>query len=258
MIIDYGYDSNIVQLLQEQKANDIRNGFYHFTQVKFAYSSNHIEGSTLTPEQTELIYDKGEINGKAKVDDVLAAANHFKMFDYLLDTIEQPLTAELIKGFHRVLRTGIDNNAGQYKKEQNQIGIIEPVTTTKVKDVPEAIDNLLGDYNQLEKNTYEKILDFHCVFERIHPFQDGNGRTGRAIMFRECIRNSVMPFIVYDYYRPYYISGLTEWRKGNQQQLLETINACQEVFCQNYQYFIGPQDTLIAPGQSQIHSINYY
>lgn len=251
MIIDYGYDSNIVQLLTKEKNNNIKNGFYHFTQVQFAYCSNHIEGSTLTPEQTELIYDKGEITGKARVNDVLEAANHFRMFDFLLDSISQPLDAELIKRFHYALRNGIDNDAGQYKKQQNQIGVINPISTTKVNDVPDAIDKLLSEYKTLEKVSFNDILGFHCDFEKIHPFQDGNGRTGRAIMFRECIRNSIMPFIVYDMYRPYYISGLSEWRKGNKQQLLETLNACQEVFCQNFQYFIGQQDSLMTPEQKQ-------
>ena len=251
MIIDYGYDSNIVLLLTQDKKNNVKNGFYHFTQVQFAYCSNHIEGSTLTPEQTELIYDKGEISGKAKVNDVLEAANHFRMFDYLLDSINQPLDAELIKNLHYILRNGIDNDAGQYKKQQNQIGVINPVATTNVNDVPNAVDTLLSEYNKLEKVSFEDILSFHCAFEKIHPFQDGNGRTGRAIMFRECIRNSIMPFIVYELYRPFYISGLTEWRKGNRQQLLETMNACQEVFCQNYQYFIGQQNSLMTPEQNQ-------
>lgn len=251
MIIDYGYDSNIVQLLTQEKNNHVKNGFYHYIQVQFAYCSNHIEGSTLTPEQTELIFDKGEISGKARVDDVLEAANHFKMLDYLLDSINQPLDAGLIKNLHYILRNGIDGDAGQYKKQQNQIGVINPVSTTKVNEVPAAIDILLDEYNKLEKASLEGILGFHCTFEKIHPFQDGNGRTGRAIMFRECIRNSIMPFIVYDLYRPFYISGLSEWRKGNRQQLLETMNACQEVFCQNYQYFIGQQNSLMTPEQNQ-------
>ena len=247
MIINYEYDPNIYQKLKLEKDRNIKNGFYHYIQIQFAYNSNHIEGSTLTPEQTESIFDRGEISGKAKVDEVLETANHYKMFDYLLDTISEPLTNVLIKELHLRLRNGIDEDAGNYKKFQNQIGSINPISTTNVKDVPAAIDKLLASYNCIDSVSLENIAAFHSEFEKIHPFQDGNGRTGRAIMFRECIRNGIMPFVVYDIYRKPYESGLNEWRKGNKQQLLETLNACQEVFNQNYRYFIGIENTLITP-----------
>lgn len=247
MIINYEYDPNIYQKLKLEKDRNIKNGFYHYIQIQFAYNSNHIEGSTLTPEQTESIFDRGEISGKAKVDEVLETANHYKMFDYLLDTISEPLTNVLIKELHLRLRNGIDEDAGNYKRFQNQIGSINPIPTTNVKDVPAAIDKLLASYNCIDSVSLENIAAFHSEFEKIHPFQDGNGRTGRAIMFRECIRNGIMPFVVYDIYRKPYESGLNEWRKGNKQQLLETLNACQEVFNQNYRYFIGIENTLITP-----------
>lgn len=247
MIINYEYDPNIFQKLKLEKDRNIKNGFYHYIQIQFAYNSNHIEGSTLTPEQTESIFDRGEISGKAKVDEVLETANHYKMFDYLLDTISEPLTNVLIKELHLRLRNGIDEDAGNYKRFQNQIGSINPIPTTNVKDVPAAIDKLLASYNCIDSVSLENIAAFHSEFEKIHPFQDGNGRTGRAIMFRECIRNGIMPFVVYDIYRKPYESGLNEWRKGNKQQLLETLNACQEVFNQNYRYFIGIENTLITP-----------
>lgn len=247
MIINYEYDPNIYQKLKLEKDKNIKNGFYHYIQIQFAYNSNHIEGSTLTPEQTESIFDKGEISGKAKVDEVLETANHYKMFDYLLDTISESLTNVLIKELHLRLRNGIDEDAGNYKRFQNQIGSINPISTTNVKDVPAAIDKLLASYNCIDSVSLENIAAFHSEFEKIHPFQDGNGRTGRAIMFRECIRNGIMPFVVYDIYRKPYESGLNEWRKGNKQQLLETLNACQEVFNQNYRYFIGIENTLITP-----------
>ena len=247
MIINYEYDPNIFQKLKLEKDRNIKNGFYHYIQIQFAYNSNHIEGSTLTPEQTESIFDRGEISGKAKVDEVLETANHYKMFDYLLDTISEPLTNTLIEELHLRLRNGIDEDAGNYKKFQNQIGSINPISTTNVKDVPAAIDKLLASYNCIDSVSLENIAAFHSEFEKIHPFQDGNGRTGRAIMFRECIRNGIMPFVVYDIYRNPYESGLNEWRKGNKQQLLETLNACQEVFNQNYRYFIGIENTLITP-----------
>ena len=247
MIINYEYDPNIYQKLKLEKDRNIKNGFYHYIQIQFSYNSNHIEGSTLTPEQTESIFDRGEISGKAKVNEVLETANHYKMFDYLLDTIYEPLTNTLIKELHLRLRNGIDEDAGNYKKFQNQIGSINPISTTNVKDVPAAIDKLLASYNCIDSVSLENIAAFHSEFEKIHPFQDGNGRTGRAIMFRECIRNGIMPFVVYDIYRKPYESGLNEWRKGNKQQLLETLNACQEVFNQNYRYFIGIENTLITP-----------
>lgn len=247
MIIKYKYDSGILQKLKLEKDKSIKNGFYHYTQIQFAYNSNHIEGSTLTPEQTVSIFDKGEVSGKAKVNEVLETSNHFKMFDYLVDSISLPLTADLIKELHFKLRNGIDEDAGHYKQYQNQIGSIEPISTTKVKEVPSAVENLLVKYNSINEVSFEDIASFHVDFENIHPFQDGNGRTGRAIMFRECIRNEIIPFVVYDAYRSPYESGLNNWRKGNKQQLLETFNACQEVFNQNYSYFIGREDTLITP-----------
>ena len=251
MLINYEYDDNILELLKQEKDNNIKNGFYHYLQIQFAYNSNHIEGSALTPEQTERIFDKGEVTGKAKVNEILEASNHFKMFDYLIDSIDEPLTVDLIKDLHLRLRSGIDIDAGQYKSYQNQIGSIDPISTAKVSDVPAAIDELLEGYNALSEVSFEDIASFHCDFEKIHPFQDGNGRTGRAIMFRECLRNRIMPFVVYDTYRPFYESGLNEWRKGNRKQFLETLNACQEIFNQNYRYFIGSESSLVTPTFNQ-------
>lgn len=247
MIIDYGYDPNILQQLKLEKDNNIKNGFYHYIQIQFAYASNHLEGSTLTPEQTRLIFDKGRIDGQAKVNEVFETSNHFKMFDRLLDTISMPLTVDLIKELHQVLRNGIDSDAGQFKRYQNQIGDIDPISTTKVKAVPQEIDTLLAGYNNISGISLEDIASFHCRFEKIHPFQDGNGRTGRAIMFRECIRNNIMPFVIYENFRGPYISGINQWRNGNKQQLLETINACQEIFRQNYLYFMGKEEVLVTP-----------
>ena len=165
MIINYEYDPNIYQKLKLEKDRNIKNGFYHYIQIQFAYNSNHIEGSTLTPEQTESIFDRVEISGKAKVDEVLETANHYKMFDYLLDTISEPLTNTLIKELHLRLRNGIDEDAGNYKKFQNQIGSINPISTTNVKDVPAAIDKLLASYNCIDSVSLENIAAFHSEFD---------------------------------------------------------------------------------------------
>lgn len=244
MVIHYPYDPRILELLQYEMNNGIKNGFYHYTQVQFAYNSNHMEGSTLTPEQTETIFDKGFVNGKAKVDDILEANNHFRMFDFLIDTIEEPLSVSLIKQIHQILRLGVDEDAGEYKKYQNQIGSINPITTASVRKVSSEMDKLLSQYKG--RQTFEDIVEFHYNFEKIHPFQDGNGRTGRAIMFRECIRNQIMPFVVYDNLRQFYSSGLRQWgENNNRQQLLETLNSCQETFFQNYRYFINEEDIII-------------
>ena len=251
MLIDYGFDPGILDLLKQEKDRNIKNGFYQFVQIQFAYNSNRIEGSSLTPEQTELIFDKGEITGRAKVDEVMETANHFRMFDYLIDSMSEPLTVDLIKELHLKLRNGIDGDAGQYKSFQNQIGSINPVSTTKVEDVPAAVDSLLKEYNNINSVSLEDIAAFHFDFEKIHPFQDGNGRTGRAIMFRECIRNRIMPVIVHENFIPFYSSGLNQWRNGNKQQLLETFNACQEVFNQNYRYFIGKEEALMTPSYNE-------
>lgn len=245
MLIEYPYDDNILKLLQLEKNGNVKNGFYHYIQIQFAYNSNHIEGSTLTPEQTELIFDKGRIAGNAKVNEVIETANHFRMFDYILDTINEPLTTDYIRNLHRILRQGIDDDAGQYKKYQNQIGNINPVSTTAVANVAPELERLVTGYREKEKRSFEDIIEFHSAFEKIHPFQDGNGRTGRGVLFRECIRNSIMPVIVYDSFRQYYISGLNQWRAGNKQQLSETLNACQEIFFQNFRYFIGAEEKLL-------------
>jgi len=253
MIIDYPYNEAAISLLLDEYKNKVKNGFYHTLQIQFAYNSNHIEGSTLTPEQTQTIFDKGVIQGQARVQDIAEATNHFRLLDYMLDTLEKELSEELIREFHRLLKTNIDNDAGEYKRYNNQIGDgIEPVATCAASKVPQAMRELLNSYsNSVEQKTLRDLAAFHHNFEAIHPFQDGNGRVGRVILFRECIRNEVTPFIVQDLYKNFYYQGLREWSSGKEQRLLETFNMCQELFYQNSRYFLGFEDTLLRADGSE-------
>ena len=186
--------SKILDILREQKEMNLKGNLYHITQVNFAYNTNHIEGSTLTEEQTRYIYETNTLvledgNGQANVDDIIETANHFKLVDYMLDVADKPLTANMIKEFHRILKTGTSDerkswfNVGDYKKLENEVAGNE---TTKPEDVESAIMKLLDEYNSLTEISFETIVKFHKDFETIHPFQDGNGRVGRIIMFKEC------------------------------------------------------------------------
>ena len=194
---------------------NLSGSLYHKTQIDFAYNTNHIEGSTITADETASIYDTGTIlTSSDKVivlKDATEVKNHFTLFKYMLDTIEENLSEGMIKKFHFILKDGTltDSekewfNVGDYKKKRNFVGNI---TTTDPKDVEKDMKKLLNWYNSIDKKRFEDIIEFHVKFERIHPFQDGNGRVGRMIMFRECLFNDIMPFYIEyrnkDFYRHY-------------------------------------------------------
>lgn len=223
---------NVLKILREQKELHLKGNLYHITQIRFAYNTNHIEGSRLTEEQTRYIYETNTIladkDEAINVTDVMETVNHFKLVDYMLDVADQPLTEEMIKEFHRILKTSTTDernpyfNVGEYKQKPNVIG--EMTETTAPQNVKRDMQNLLKEYNGLEKIKVEDIIDFHCKFESIHPFQDGNGRVGRIIMFKECLKNDIMPFIILDRDKAYYYRGLKEYRAGTEKGYL--IDTC--------------------------------
>lgn len=231
-------------LLEEQKA--IRNGgLHHKTQVNFAYNSNRIEGSKLTEEQTRYIFETRTIGFKdqeaVSVDDIIETSNHFVAFDYLLDSLDKPFSNELIKKFHFILKTGTSDAAkkwfrvGDWKKFPNEVG---GVKTTLPQDVENEVNKLNNWYNSKELKTFEDIIEYHYRFERIHPFQDGNGRVGRLIMFRQCLKNGIIPFIIDDNYKQFYYRGLSEF-ENVRGYLTDTCLAAQDIYKEWVYYFYG-------------------
>lgn len=232
--------------LLKQKESKFKGNIYHYSQVNFAYNSNKIEGSKLTSDETESIFDTSSFIPKSdvliKLDDLIETKNHFRLFDYMLDNIDNSLSKEMIIEMNKILKRGTsdeDNpryNVGGFKVLPNIIGTVNVIKTTDPKDVNKEMDKLLNEYNSNNNITLEDIIDFHYRFERIHPFGDGNGRVGRIIMFKECLKNNIMPFIVLDEDKSYYIRGLKEYENdkmflidtiGHEQDLYE--NACNEL-----------------------------
>lgn len=225
--------------LLKQKESKFKGNIYHYSQIKFSYNSNKIEGSRLTEEQTEAIFDTESFIPKSedliKLDDLTESKNHFKLFDYMLDNIDNPLSKEMMIEMNVILKRNTsdeDNpryNVGGFKVVPNIIGMVNVIKTSDPKDVEHDIDKLLSEYNSKTNITIEDIIDFHVRFERIHPFGDGNGRVGRMIMFKECLKNNVMPFIILDNDKPYYLRGLKEYdnEKG---YLRDTCLNAQDVY----------------------------
>lgn len=207
--------------LIEQKKTNFKGNIYHYSQVTFAYNSNKIEGSRLTEEQTEMIFETDSFIAKndevIKLDDLLEMVNHFKLFDYMLDNIDKPLTKQMIIDMNVILKKGTTDennpkyNVGGFKKVPNIIGIVNVINTSSPENVEKDVDNLLLEYNSKTQTTFNDIIDFHVKFEKIHPFGDGNGRVGRIIMFKECLKNNILPFIILDKDRPFYMRGLKEY-----------------------------------------------
>ena len=205
----------------KQKESKFKSNIYHYSQVNFSYNSNKIEGSRLSREQTEAIFDTSSFIAKSdyliKLDDLTESKNHFKLFDYMLDNADELLTKEMIIEMNKILKRNTSDeenpryNVGKFKLVPNMIGVVNVINTTAPEDVEEEIEKLLNEYNSKINITLEDIIDFHFKFERIHPFGDGNGRVGRIIMFKECLRNNIMPFIVLDADKSYYMRGLKEY-----------------------------------------------
>ena len=221
------------KLLVEKQVGH-KGGIYNKLQVDFAYNSNHIEGSRLTHEQTMYIYETHSVGVGIKgtediirVNDIIETANHFRCFDYILDTVNEPLTEDYIKHLHKLLKNGVmDSSAiiGEYKREPNEVGYI---TTTAPEQVSQEIKKLISDYN-CTLGLYG-IAAFHARFEKIHPFYDGNGRTGRLIMFKQCLQNDILPYFISDDDKTFYYMGLKEWQNDNaDERLINVFLAAQD------------------------------
>ncbi len=225
-----------------EKENGITRGIYHKLQIELTYHSNHMEGSRLSHEQTRYIFETNTIDaseGAINVDDILEAVNHFRCIDLIIDQAKRPVSEAMIKQLHLLLKSGTADSrkswfsVGDYKKLANEVGGKE---TAAPKDVPKRMKELISDYRKLETVTLDDLLDFHYRFESIHPFQDGNGRIGRLILFKECLRNGIVPFIIEDDMKMYYYRGLNEWRheKG---WLRDTCLAAQDRFKTYLDYY---------------------
>lgn len=209
--------SPLLKVLREQKDSQVKGGIYHRVQIDLTYNSNHIEGSRLTQDQTRYIFETNTIGVTDKavnVDDIIETANHFRAIDYIIKETDGKLTETYIKQLHLILKSGTSDErkdwfrVGNYKKLPNEVGGND---TTTPENVHKEMKALLKEYNNKKNPTFEDILDFHQRFETIHPFQDGNGRVGRLIMFRECLRNNYVPFIITDDLKIFYYNGLRNW-----------------------------------------------
>ena len=209
-------DNALLQTLRDEKSIRMPGGLYHELQVRMTYNSNHIEGSKLSEDQTRLIFETNtvDVGEGIPVDDIIETVNHFRAIDYVIDYAEDALTEDVIKQLHRILKQSTRDSAlawftvGDYKKRANTVGGRE---TAKPKDVSARMQALLSAYEALETVSIDDIIRFHCEFERIHPFQDGNGRAGRLIALKECLRYNIVPFIIEDSKKMYYYRGLSEW-----------------------------------------------
>ena len=232
----------LLDILKNEMKNKIKGGIYHKIQIDLTYNSNHIEGSKLTHDQTRYIYETNSIGIEEKavdVNDILETVNHFRCIDLIIDRANSELSENFIKNLHLILKTGTksSNNerfaVGEYKKYPNIVGNTE---TTKPEDVPKEMKDLLNEYNNNKTKTLTDILDFHYHFESIHPFQDGNGRVGRLIMFKECLKNNIVPFIIDDNIKLFYYRGLKEW-ENEKGFLTDTCLSAQDKFKAYLDYF---------------------
>ena len=236
---------NLLERLRAEKKASVKGGIYPKIQIELTYNSNHIEGSKLTHDQTRYIFETNTIgaeNDALNVDDIIETANHFKCIDMVIDNATYRLTEKFIKELHFTLKSGTSDsrknwfNVGEYKKLPNEVGGKE---TAKPEDTANKIKELLKSYNQKDEHTLEEIIDFHYRFEIIHPFQDGNGRVGRLIMFKECLKNNIVPFIIDEDLKMFYYRGLSEWN-NEKGYLTDTCLAAQDKFKKYLEYFKIP------------------
>ena len=230
-----GSISPLLRALREQKQANIKGGIYHRVQVDMTYNSNHIEGSRLSHEQTRYIFETntiGIVSESVNVDDIIETTNHFRAIDYIIDNAEVQLSGQMIKQLHRLLKSGTSAERlewfaiGDYKKLPNEVCGLETISP---EDVNDEMESLLNEYNSKAYPTIEDIVDFHYRFEKIHPFQDGNGRVGRLIIMKECLRCNHVPFIITNDLKLFYYRGLKEWPnvKG---YLMDTCLTAQDLF----------------------------
>lgn len=234
--------NTLLDILKEEKKAKLRGGIYHRVQVDLTYNSNHIEGSRLTHDQTRYIYETntiGIVDEAVRVDDIIETTNHFRCIDFIIDKANANLSETLIKQLHYLLKSGTSDSrkdwfaVGEYKKLPNEVGGMD---TTMPEDVAREIKSLLSWYNAIENITLEDIIDFHVRFEKIHPFQDGNGRVGRLIMFKECLKNNIVPFIIDENHKLFYYRGLKEWTR-ERGYLVDTCLSAQDKFKLRLDYY---------------------
>lgn len=241
---DNSHNNKLLALLLEEKEMKLKGGLYHTSQIKFAYNSNHIEGSRLSEEQTRYIYETNtlavEEDELISVDDIIETVNHFRCFDYILDHVNDELSEELIKTCHKILKSNTSDSrkdwfrVGEYKMRPNTVGERKTTSPAKVKG---EMARLFIDYNEKRTITLDDILDFHYRFESIHPFQDGNGRVGRLIMFKECLKHNIMPFIIGERHKLYYYRGLSEY-ENEKGFLRDTCLSAQDLYKELVNYFM--------------------
>lgn len=234
--------SPLLLALREQMASKMRGGIYHRTQIDLTYNSNHIEGSRLSKEQTRYIYETNTIgvtDEAVSVDDIIETTNHFRCIDFVIEHAEEPLTEEMIKRLHALLKAGTSDAdrpwfaVGEYRRLPNEVGGKE---TAAPEDVPAAMRALLQEYTGKRQVSLEEILDFHYRLEMIHPFQDGNGRVGRLIIFKECLAHHIVPFIITEELKMYYYRGLDRWEEVRG-YLLDTCLTAQDRYRAILDYF---------------------
>ena len=227
-------DNHILQILREEKEGKISGGLYHELQVRMTYNSNHIEGSKLTEDQTRLIFETRtiDIGDIVSVDDIIETSNHFRAIDYVIDHALEPLSEDIIKHLHLILKSGTKDasldwcRVGEYKMRANMVGGRE---TSKPSEVSTTMNKLVTDFNSKSNITIDDIIEFHADFEYIHPFQDGNGRVGRLISLMQCLRFNIIPFIIEDSKKMYYYRGFSNW-KEDKGWLIDTCLDGQDTF----------------------------
>lgn len=241
-------ENKVLHRLFEEKEMRLKGGLYHMTQVAMAYNSNRIEGSKLSEEQTRHIYETNTVLPEGeeplRVDDIVETINHFRCFDYMLDHAQEELTQDMIKEFHRLLKGGTSDEkkewfkVGEYKLRPNVVGDRKTAAPSRVN---EEMGKLLTGYQNKSKIIFEDLIDFHHSFECIHPFQDGNGRVGRIILFKECLKNNILPFIIDERHKLYYYRGLKEYEQ-EKGYLMDTCLSAQDAYEKTVDYFFQTEE----------------
>ncbi|MGX7163620.1 Fic family protein [Enterococcus massiliensis] len=233
---------SLLEIVKDEKRTHQKGSIYHRIQIDLTYNSNHIEGSQLTHDQTRYIYETNTIGigeNSINVDDIMETANHFRCIDVIIEEANYQLSESLVKKLHQILKNGTSDSrkewfaVGEYKKLPNEVG---GKSTTSPENTAKKMKELLAQYNKVKTKTFEEIIAFHYEFESIHPFQDGNGRVGRLIMFKECLRNNMVPFIINEELKLFYYRGLKEW-KTDKEYLMDTCLLAQDRFKKQLDYF---------------------
>lgn len=241
---------DILAVLREQKEMKVKGNLYHNTQITMTYNTNHIEGSRLSEEQTRYIYETNTLlvdkDTVTDIDDIIETTNHFKLFDYMLDVADKKITEKMIKEFHKILKQGTSDSkkdwfaVGDYKKLANEVGGLK---TSSPKNVEKDIGKLLEWYNSLKEVTIKEIIEFHVRFEIIHPFQDGNGRVGRLIAFKECLKHNIVPFIILDRDKLFYYRGLNQYQTNKEKgYLIDTCLNAQDQYAYMVKKYLSDEE----------------